>query len=46
VPLTNGLVRAAVDDSGVRELIGLDVGEVESEAFSVEFIRCLRARST
>ncbi len=31
-------------DSGVREVIGLDLGEVWSEAFWVEFLRSLRAR--
>jgi putative transposase len=38
------VVAYAVHESGVREVIGLDVGEVESEAFWVEFIRSLRAR--
>ena len=30
-------------ESGVREVIGLDIGEVESGAFWVEFLRCLEA---
>jgi putative transposase len=38
------VIAYAVHESGVREVIGLDVGEVESEAFWVEFIRSLRAR--
>ena len=31
-------------ESGVREAIGLDVGEVESGAFWVEFVRSLKKR--
>jgi putative transposase len=38
------VVAYAVASSGVREVIGLDIGEVESEAFWVEFLRSLRAR--
>lgn len=38
------VIAYGVHDSGVREVIGLDIGEVESEAFWVEFIRSLRAR--
>ena len=38
------VIAYAVHECGVREVIGLDVGEVESEAFWVEFIRSLRAR--
>jgi len=38
------VIAYAVHDSGVREVIGLDLGEVESEAFWVEFLRSLRAR--
>jgi putative transposase len=33
-----------VHDSGRREVLGLDVGEAESEAFWREFLRSLRAR--
>src|SRR5262249_52617757 len=33
-----------VHDSGRREVIGLDVGEAETEAFWREFLRSLRAR--
>jgi len=33
-----------VHASGRREVIGLDVGEIESEAFWVEFLRSLRRR--
>jgi putative transposase len=36
------LVAYAVHESGVREVIGLDVGEVESGAFYVEFLRRLK----
>ena len=35
------VVAYAVHESGVREVIGLDVGEVESGAFWVEFLRSL-----
>ena len=38
------VVAYAVHDSGVREVIGLDVGEVESGAFWVEFLRSLKQR--
>jgi transposase-like protein len=38
------VVAYAVHQSGVREVIGLDVGEVESGAFWVEFIRSLKQR--
>jgi len=48
---SNGHVRSkalviayGVHESGRREVIGLDVGEVESEAFWVEFLRELRRR--
>ena len=38
------VVAYAVSCDGVREVIGLDIGEVESEAFWTEFLRALRAR--
>ena len=38
------VVGYAVHESGVREVIGLDVGEVESGAFWVEFLRALKRR--
>ena len=38
------VVAYAVHETGVREVIGLDVGEVESGAFWVEFLRCLKKR--
>ena len=38
------VVAYAVHETGVREVIGLDVGEVESGAFWVEFLRSLRKR--
>jgi transposase-like protein len=38
------VIAYGVHDSGVREVIGLDLGEIESEAFWVEFLRSLRAR--
>ena len=38
------VVAYAVHDSGRREVIGLDLGEVESEAFWTEFLRSLRSR--
>ena len=38
------VVAYAVHESGVREVIGLDIGEVESGAFWVEFLRSLRKR--
>jgi len=34
----------AVHASGIREVIGLDIGEVESGAFWLEFLRSLRER--
>ena len=38
------VVAYAVHESGRREVIGIDLGEVETEAFWVEFLRSLRAR--
>jgi putative transposase len=38
------VVAYAVHESGVREVIGLDVGEVESGAFWTEFLRSLKQR--
>ena len=38
------VVAYAVHESGVREVIGLDVGEVESGAFWIEFLRSLKKR--
>jgi putative transposase len=38
------VIAYGVHESGIREVIGLDVGEIESEAFWVEFLRSLRAR--
>ncbi len=38
------VIAYAVHDTGRREVIGLDLGEVESEAFWTEFLRGLRAR--
>ena len=38
------VVAYAVHESGVREVVGLDVGEVESGAFWVEFLRSLKKR--
>jgi putative transposase len=38
------VVAYAVNQDGVREVIGLDIGQVESEAFWLEFLRGLRAR--
>jgi transposase-like protein len=38
------VVAYAVHETGVREVIGLDVGEVESGAFWVEFLRGLKKR--
>lgn len=38
------VVAYAVNTDGVREVIGLDIGEVESEAFWLEFLRSLRVR--
>ncbi len=42
--LSKALVIAyGVHDTGQREVIGLDLGEVESEAFWIEFLRGLRS---
>ena len=38
------VIAYAVHETGVREVIGLDVGEVESGAFWTEFLRALRQR--
>src|SRR5947199_998833 len=38
------VIAYAVHESGVREVIGLDVGEVESGAFWTEFLRGLKKR--
>ena len=38
------MVAYAVHETGVREVIGLDVGEVESGSFWVEFLRGLKRR--
>jgi putative transposase len=38
------VVAYAVHESGLREVIGLDIGEVESGAFWVEFLRSLKKR--
>jgi putative transposase len=38
------VIAYGVHESGRREVIGLDVGEVESEAFWREFLRSLRRR--
>jgi hypothetical protein len=38
------VVAYAVHDSGVREVIGIDIGEVESGAFWTEFLRSLKKR--
>lgn len=38
------VVAYAVHDSGRREVIGIDIGEVETEAFWVEFLRSLVGR--
>lgn len=38
------VVAYAVHHTGVREVIGLDIGEVESGAFWVEFLRSLKQR--
>src|SRR5215471_7758363 len=38
------VIAYAVHDSGVREVIGLDVGEAETEAFWTEFLFSLKAR--
>ena len=38
------VVAYAVHESGVREIIGLDIGEVESGSFWIEFLRGLKKR--
>ncbi len=38
------VIAYGVHDSGRREVIGLDIGELESEAFWVGFLRALRER--
>ena len=38
------VVAYAVHETGIREVIGLDVGEVESSSFWVEFLRSLKQR--
>jgi transposase-like protein len=38
------VVAYAVHESGRREVIGIDLGETETEAFWIEFLRGLRAR--
>ena len=38
------IVAYAVHETGRREVIGIDIGEVESEAFWKEFLRGLKAR--
>jgi len=38
------VIAYAVHESGRREVIGLDVGECETESFWPEFLRSLRAR--
>ena len=38
------VIAYAVHETGVREVIGLDIGEVESGAFWVEFVRSLKKR--
>ena len=38
------VIAYAVHEYGRREVIGLDLGEVESEAFWIEFLRGLRSR--
>ena len=38
------VVAYAVHDTGRREVIGIDLGEVESEAFWLEFLRSLKRR--
>jgi transposase-like protein len=38
------VVAYAVHESGVREVIGLDIGEVESGSFWTEFLRSLKKR--
>jgi transposase-like protein len=38
------VIAYSVHETGRREVIGLDIGETETEAFWVEFLRSLRAR--
>ena len=38
------VIAYAVHETGVREVIGLDIGEVESGSFWVEFLRALKKR--
>jgi len=38
------VIAYSVHESGCREVIGLDIGETETEAFWVEFLRSLRER--
>ncbi len=38
------VIAYVIHDSGRREVISLDLGEVDSEAFCTEFLRGLRAR--
>jgi putative transposase len=38
------VIAYSVHETGRREVIGLDIGEVESEAFWVAFLRSLRER--
>ena len=38
------VIAYAVHQTGVREIIGLDIGEVESGAFWVEFLHALNKR--
>ena len=38
------VIAYAVHEAGHREIIGLDLGEIESEAFWTEFLRGLKAR--
>ncbi len=38
------VVAYAVHETGIREVIGLDIGETETEAFWVAFLRSLRER--
>jgi len=37
------VIAYAVHESGSREIVGLDLGEIESEAFWLEFLRSLKA---
>ena len=38
------MIAYAAHESGVREVIGPDIGEIESQAFWVEFPRSVRTR--